>query len=137
MKIANTVFLAALLAVSLACGYSAPATTAPTPGGKVTITELSPNCTAPVPSTNPPLALTVNGTGFIGTSVIYWNSMAETTMVVAAGTQLMTMIPATDVDSAGTATVEVTNPGTPGNQYGGGTTASTSNSMTFTIGSCN
>lgn len=136
MKIAQTVFLAALLAVILACGYSNHTTTPPTPGAKVTITELSPSCAPPGGATGPNLALTVNGTGFISTSAIYWNSTAESTTVVAAGMQLMATIPAADIATAGTATVEVTNPGTSGGPYGGGTSASTSNPMTFTIGTC-
>jgi hypothetical protein len=46
---------------------------------------------------------------------------------------LTATIPASDVATAGTITVTVTNPGTPGGIYGGGTMAQTSNSMTFTI----
>jgi hypothetical protein len=37
------------------------------------------------------------------------------------------------IATAGTVSVTVTNPGTPGGQYGGGTMAETSNIMTFTI----
>jgi hypothetical protein len=130
MKIAQTAFVAGLLALSMACGYSKPATTPPTAGAKPTITELAPpNITHGGPS----FVLTVNGSDFSGTATIYWNSTAETTTVVSAGTQLMATIPAADVATAGTAAVTVTNPGTTGGPYGGGTSAETSAPMTFTI----
>ncbi|MFZ0135796.1 MAG: hypothetical protein WAK89_01950 [Candidatus Sulfotelmatobacter sp.] len=130
MKIAKTVFLAGLLAVSMACGYSKPATTPPTAGSMPTITELVP---ASMTHGMPAFVLTVNGTDFSGTATIYWNGTAETTTVVSPGTQLTTTIPATDVATPGTASVTVTNPGTAGGPYGGGTSAETSAPMTFTI----
>ena len=130
MKIAKTVFLAGLLALSMACGYSKPATTPPTAGTMPTITELAP---ANITHGSAAFVLTVNGTDFSGTATIYWNGTAETTTVVSAGTQLMTTIPATDVATPGMATVTVTNPGTAGGPYGGGTSAETSAPMTFTI----
>jgi len=76
--------------------------------------------------------LMVTGTNFNGNASINWNGTALTTTFVS-GTQLTATIPAADVASAGTAAVTVTNPGTPGGVYGGGTAAETSNSMTFTI----
>ncbi|MGA2376262.1 MAG: hypothetical protein ABSF72_12135 [Candidatus Sulfotelmatobacter sp.] len=131
MKIAQTVFLAGLLAPSLACGgYSKPATTPPAAGTMPTITELAP---ANVTHGSQAFVLTVNGTDFSGAATIYWNGAAETTTSVSPGTQLTTTIPATDVATPGTATVTVTNPGTPGGVYGGGTSAETSAPMTFTI----
>jgi hypothetical protein len=132
MKIAKAVFLASLLALSLACGYSKPATTPPTAGAMPTITELAP---ANIAHGGQAFVLTVNGTDFSGNATIYWNGTAESTTVVAAGTQLMTTIPATDIATTGTATVTVTNPGTSGTgPYGsGGTLAETSSPMTFTI----
>lgn len=130
MKIPQTAFLAGLLAVSLACGYNKPATTPPTSGTMPTIAELAP---ASITHGSPAFILTVNGTDFSGTATIYWNGAAETTTVVSPGTQLTTMIPATDVAAAGTVTVTVTNPGTAGGVYGGGTSAETSAPMTFTI----
>ncbi|MGA9542362.1 MAG: hypothetical protein WBQ85_02260 [Candidatus Sulfotelmatobacter sp.] len=130
MKIAKTVFLAGLLALSMACGYSKPATTPPTAGSMPTITELAP---PNITHGSQAFVLTVNGTDFSSTATIYWNGTAETTTVVSPGTQLMTMIPATDVATPGTVAVTVTNPGIPGGQYGGGTSAETSAPMTFTI----
>jgi len=130
MKIAKSVFLAALLAAGLACGYSKPATTPPAAGTTPTIAELAPNS---MTHGMPAFTLTVNGTNFSGTATIYWNGAAETTTIVAPGTQLMTTIPATDIATPGTATVTVTNPGTAGGIYGGGTSSETSAPMTFTI----
>ena len=67
--------------------------------------------------------LTVTGTNFISASVVKWNGAALTTTFGSA-TQLTAMVPATDIASAGTASVTVFNP-TPG----GGT----SGAQTFTI----
>lgn len=67
--------------------------------------------------------LTVNGTGFVTGSVVRWNGVNRTTTVVSA-TQLTASIPATDIATAGTASVSVFNP-TPG----GGT----SSALTLTV----
>ena len=129
MRIAKTVFLTALLATGLACGYSSKASTPPAVGAMPNISALAPPSTA-AGSTN--VTLTVNGTNFNGNATINWKGTALTTTHVS-GNQLMASIPDSDVAAAGTASVTVTNPGTPGGIYGGGTSAETSNSMTFTI----
>jgi hypothetical protein len=130
MKIAKKVFLAALLAVGLACGYSAKSTTPAMAGTMPDIATLAPNNTN---ANGPAFVLTVNGTNFNGNATINWNGTAQTTTYVS-GSQLMTTIPATDITTSGTtAAVSVTNPGTAGGLYGGGTSPETSNSMTFTI----
>ena len=67
--------------------------------------------------------LTVNGTGFVSTSVVKFNGAAKTTTFVSA-TQLTAAITAADIATAGPATVTVTN-GAPG----GGT----SGALSFTI----
>jgi len=67
--------------------------------------------------------LTVNGSNFIGSSVVRWNGSGRTTTYFGP-TQLSAAVSAADVASAGTATVTVFNP-TPG----GGT----SGSAPFTI----
>ena len=67
--------------------------------------------------------LTVNGTGFVSTSVVKFNGAAKTTTFVSA-TQLTAAISAADIATAGTANVTVTNPAP-----GGGTSATVS----FTI----
>ena len=109
----------------------------PAPGGGTSNAQTftistSPN---PVPTTtslNPTsatvggaaLTLTVNGTNFVaGSSVVRWNGANRTTMFVSAS-QLTASIPATDLATAGTASVTVFNPAP-----GGGT----SNAQTFTI----
>lgn len=67
--------------------------------------------------------LTVNGTNFISSSVVRWNGSDRTTTFVSA-TQVTATIPASDIATAGTATVTVFNPAP-----GGGL----SNGQTFTI----
>lgn len=53
--------------------------------------------------------LTVNGTNFNDTSVVKWNGISRATTLLGA-TQLQAAIPATDIATAGTASVTVTNP---------------------------
>jgi hypothetical protein len=53
--------------------------------------------------------LTVNGTHFVGSSVVNWNGAARTTTFVSA-TQVTAAISMTDILTAGTAQVTVTNP---------------------------
>jgi hypothetical protein len=129
MKIANTLFLVALLASSMACGYSSKATTPPTAGTTPAIAALSP---ASMNAGGPAFVLTVNGSNFSGNAAINWSGTAQTTTWMGAG-QVVAKIPSAAIATAGTVTVTVTNPGTAGGMYGGGTTAETSNSMTFTI----
>jgi IPT/TIG domain len=129
MRIAKTVFLAALLAAGMACGYSKKSTTPAAAGAIPNIASLSPS-SAPANSMN--VVLTVNGTNFNTNATINWNGAALSTTHVSAN-QVMATIPNADLATSGTATVTVTNPGTPGGLYGGGTMAETSNSMTFTI----
>ena len=68
---------------------------------------LVPN-TAPAGSAG--FTLTVNGSGFVGASVIYWNATAHTTQFMTSG-QLTTPISATEIATAGTIPVYVRNPG--------------------------
>ncbi len=131
MKIAKTVFLAALLAAGMACGYSSKRTTPAVAGTMPTIVSLVPNNTAAGTSlgTN---GLMATGTNFNSNATINWNGTALTTAYVSA-TQLAATVPDADTATAGTVSVTVTNPGTAGGIYGGGTMPETSNSMTFTI----
>ncbi|MGA8212967.1 MAG: IPT/TIG domain-containing protein, partial [Candidatus Sulfotelmatobacter sp.] len=102
----------------------------PTAGTTPTIAALVPaNMTHGMPA----FVLTVNGTNFSSNATIYWNGTAETPTSHVSASQLTATIPATDIETAGTAAVTVTNPGTAGGQYGGGTSAETSAPMTFTI----
>ena len=85
-----------------------------------TATSLSPTSAT---AGGAPFTLTVNGTGFVSTSVVKFNGAAKTTTFVSA-TQLTAAITAADIATAGTATVTVTNPAP-----GGGT----SGNLSFTI----
>ena len=63
-----------------------------------------------------------------------FNGTAQMTTFIS-GNQVTASIPATAVATAGTASVTVTNPATPGTGIygGGGTLAATSSPMSFTI----
>jgi IPT/TIG domain len=129
MNIAKTIVLAGLLAMGTACGYSAKSSTPPVAGTMPNISALAPNSMA---AGSAAFVLTVNGTNFNGNASINWNNAAQATTHVSAN-QLTASIPASSVATAATVTVNVTNPGTMGGIYGGGTSPETSNSMTFTI----
>jgi hypothetical protein len=130
MNPVKTIILAGLLAVGLACGYSKPTTTTPAAVGTMpNVSALAPNSMA---AGSPSFVMTVNGTNFNANAAVNWNGAAQTTTHVSAN-QLTATIPAASIATAGTVTVTVTNPGTSGGIYGGGTSAETSNSMTFTI----
>lgn len=129
MKLAKTMSLAALLAVGMACGYSAKKTTPASPGTTPTIASLSPNSVKAGSTGN---TFMVSGTNFNSNATVNWNGTALTTTFTSA-TLVTAAVPDADVATAGTATVTLTNPGVAGGIYGGGTSAETSNSMTFTI----
>jgi uncharacterized protein (TIGR03437 family) len=74
----------------------------------------------------------VDGTNFGSKAVVNFNGAAMKTTFVSA-TQVKATIPASAVSTAATVPVTVTNPGTPGGLYGGGTAAATSAPMNFTI----
>ena len=128
MKIISVLWLTVLC---VGCGGYGSSTkvTPPQPGAVPAIAQLAPNT---VTAGAPGFTLTVNGSNFAGNSVVNWGSATPSTTFVT-GKQLMTAIPASMITTAGTVSVTVTNPGTPGGQYGGGTMAETSNTMTFTI----
>jgi hypothetical protein len=58
----------------------------------------------------PGFTLTLNGTGFVSGAVLQWNGSARSTKVLS-GTRLTAQITASDIASAGTATVTVLNAG--------------------------
>jgi IPT/TIG domain-containing protein len=128
MKVISVLWLTVLC---VGCGGYGSSTkvTPPQPGAVPAIAQLAPNT---VTAGAPGFTLTVNGSNFAGNSVVNWGSATPSTTFVT-GKQLMTAIPASMITTAGTVSVTVTNPGTPGGQYGGGTMAETSNIMTFTI----
>jgi hypothetical protein len=122
--------LAVLLLTTLAvgCGYS-HTTTPIQPGTMPVITGLVPNN-----ANHGGVAFTfaVDGSQFHSAAVINFNGVAQTTTFVSSA-KLTTMISSTAIANAGTVPVTVTNPGTPGGIYGGGTQAATSTAMNFTI----
>lgn len=130
MKIAKTVLAAGLLAAGLACGYGSHATTPAAPGAIPNITQLTPN-NANAGTTG--VMLTVMGTNFASGATINWNGKALVMNAGSTSAQLSAAIPDADLATAGTATVNVQNPGTMGGVYGGGTLPENSNNMTFTI----
>jgi hypothetical protein len=126
MKLLMVVLLAA---TGIGCGYSKPATTPQQPGTKPTIAQLTPPSTAAGSSQ---FTLEVDGTNFGSKAVVNFNGAAMATTPVS-GTKVMATIPASAVMNTATVPVTVTNPGTPGGIYGGGTAAATSSAMDFQI----
>jgi len=127
MKSVSTTLTICLILLSLACGYSKKVTP-PAPGTTPTIAQLNP----PSATANNSVQLEVDGTNFASKAVINFNGAAMATTFVSA-TKLQTTIPATAIMNAGAVPVTVTNPGTPGGIYGGGTAAATSAPMNFTV----
>jgi hypothetical protein len=105
---------------SSAVNFTISAANNPSP----TVTSISPST---VTAGSGAFTLTVNGTGFVGNSVVNFKGSARPTTYVSA-TQVTAAIPATDIATAGSAAITVTNP-TPG----GGT----SNSVNLTINVAN
>lgn len=126
MKLLTIVLLATL---GVGCGYSKPATTPAQPGTMPAIAQLTPPSTAAGSST---FTLEVDGSNFNSNAVVNFNGAAMTT-AFSSGTKVMATIPASAVMNSATVPVTVTNPGTPGGAYGGGTQAETSQPMNFTV----
>jgi subtilisin family serine protease len=100
---------------------SPPVTVTAAPGPVPVATSISPSSAA---AGSAAFTLTVNGSGFVASSVVRWNGASRTTTFVSS-TQLRAAIAAADVASAGTAQVTVFSPAP-----GGGL----SGALTFTIG---
>jgi IPT/TIG domain len=129
MKTLQIVFLTSLAVFALACGYGSHSYMSPAPGTTPAITELSP---AVMTAGGPAFALTVNGSSFSATAKVNFGGSAMATTCIS-GNQLMASIPASAIATAATIPVTVTNAGTPGGQYGGGTQSETSAAMNFTV----
>jgi hypothetical protein len=132
MKTVKTTFLAALLAFSLACGYSSK-TTPPVAGTMPAISQLNPDSAT---AGGTAFTLTVTGSNFGSKAVVNWNGTAQTSNTTyVSGTQLTVTVPGSLIANSGTVQITVTNPGNPGTGiYGtGATLAETSASMNFTI----
>lgn len=129
MKLLMVVLLTAVAATGVGCGYSSHATTPPQPGTTPAIATLVPPSTAAGSSQ---FSLEVDGSNFGGQAAVNFNGVAMTTTWVTAS-KVTATIPASAVASSATVPVTVTNPGTPGGLYGGGTAAATSAPMNFKI----
>lgn len=129
MKLLVIALLTATAATGIGCGYSSHATTPQQPGTTPAIAALVPPSTAAGSSQ---FTLEVDGSNFGGSAIVQFNGAAMPT-TFASGTKVMATIPASAVSAAGTAKVTVTNPGTPGGLYGGGTAPATSTPRDFTI----
>jgi hypothetical protein len=123
--ISATEVRASILAADVAgAGTAAVTVFSPAPGGGTsgpqtfTVNPASPNNPVPfVSSLSPQTAapggatfnLTVNGSGFVAASVVYWNGAARTTTYLSSS-QVRASIPAADIASAGLAAVTVVSP---------------------------
>ncbi len=121
----KTIFVLLLALSTIGCGYSKKNGT----GGMPVISTLVPPST---PAGGMAFNLTVNGSNFTTSSVVYWVPMggvgeARTTTCVMAPNQCMAQILMSDIASSGTAGVYVRNTG---GAYGNGVN---SNTMNFTI----
>jgi hypothetical protein len=91
----------------------------------------TPSVSSITPSTiatgSPDFQLVVKGSHFAANAVVEWNSTALATSFSNSG-QLVALVPAADVATAGTVNVGVTNPNTPATPGGG-----TSSSVSFSI----
>jgi hypothetical protein len=129
LNTAKTVAIATLIALTLACGYSAKSTMPPVAGNVPAISALAPNSATAGAAA---FTMTVNGSSFNSKATVNFNGAALTSTFVTAN-QLTATVPATAIATSGTAQVTVTNPGTSGGIYGGGTSPETSTPMSFTI----
>ena len=122
----STIILLAI--VALGCGgYGSGSGSGSMAAGAPSIAALVPNTAT---AGSPGFTLTVNGSGFVTGSVIYWSSTAHMTQVVTNG-QLTTSISAAEVATAGAVPIHVSNPGGTGiymNQ-----SAQSSNTMNFMV----
>lgn len=118
-----------LCTLTVGCGYGSKSTTPPQPGTTPSITQLNPSG---VIANSGTFQLEVIGTSFSSNAVINFNGVKQTTTLESAG-KLAAQIPNSAIANAGPVPVTVTNPGTPGGVYGGGTAPATSQPMTFNV----
>ncbi len=128
MKTVYTLLLVTAFAATVGCGYSKKSSP-PVAGTMPTIATLSPDTAT---AGGGAFTLTVNGSSFASKAVVNWNGAAQTTSFVSSG-QITAAIPATAIAASGMVQITVTNPGTSGGIYGGGTLPETSAPMNFTI----
>lgn len=119
----------ALASMAVGCGYSSQSNTPAQPGNVPAISGLVPNSAN---AGGPAFMLEVDGSQFGSAATVSFNGTSMAATWVNSG-KLQLMIPATSIQTAGTANVTVTNPGTMGGPYGGGTLTETSTPVAFTI----
>lgn len=121
----------ALATMTVGCGYStsSQSKTPPTPGTTPTISGLVPNSAT---HGGPAFTLEVDGAQFGSLATVNFNNVSYNATWVNSG-KLQAMIPAGAITTAGTVQVTVTNPGSSGGIYGGGTLPETSTPMNFTV----
>ncbi len=94
------------------------------------ISQLNPGS---VNAGDPAFMLTVNGSNFATKATVNWNGVAQATNFVSAG-QLTISVPASDVATATTVQITVTNPATSsGGLYGSGQPAQMSSAVMFKV----
>lgn len=126
MKLMLTLLLAAM---AVGCGYSSKPTTPPTAGTMPVITQLQPaSANAGAPDFN----MEIDGSKFNGNATVNFGATKINPAFVNSG-KLTAIVPAAAVATAGTIHVTVTNPGTAGGIYGGGTQPATSAAFDFTV----
>jgi hypothetical protein len=129
MKTLAILLLTGLIALSLGCGYSHSMTPAMA-GSTPVIKGFNP---ASVAHGGPAFTLEVDGTSFNGNATVTFAGAPMTLATAPTATKIMVTIPDTAIMNAGSAAVVVTNPGTAGGIYGGGTNPAPSQPMDFTI----
>ncbi|GIW01933.1 IPT/TIG domain-containing protein [Roseiflexus sp.] len=140
--VSSTQLTATIPAADIATAGTANVTVVnPAPGGgesgtaTFTITNPTPTITSLSPSTTVAggsgFTLTVAGTNFVNGSVVRWNGNDRTTTFVS-GAQLTATIPASDIATAGTASVTVVNPAPGGGESGTATFTITNPTPTIT-----
>jgi hypothetical protein len=118
------IFVLLVTLSTFACGgYGSNSGSGNMGGATPQISQLMPNTAN---AGDPAFTLTVNGSGFATSSVVYFNGVTKPT-TYATGSQLTAAIAAADIANAGTIPVYVR---TSGGQYGNGTN---SNTMNFTV----
>jgi len=124
-------FLAVVLAaITVGCGYSSKTTTPATPGTTPVVSQLTPATTN---AGAPAFVLEVDGSKFNTNATVNFGTTSIKNPTFVNSGKLQAMVPATAVAAAGVVHVTVTNPGTPGGIYGGGTQPETSAAMDFTV----
>jgi IPT/TIG domain len=130
MQTLKKISLLAVIAITVACGYSSKNYGA---AAVPAISQLSPGSTT---AGGNAFTLTVTGSNFAAQAVVNWNGVAQTsnTAYISAN-QLTVAVPASMIAASGTIQITVTNPATSGpGMYGaGGTMPATSGAMNFSI----